>query len=156
MSEIDPATFEVVKNALYCAAEEMKVVLAKTAYSPLLKVAGDYSCGLFDVEGEMVAQGPDLPDHVAAAGGRAPRVHGPHEAAERQLRSDGDQDQRTAPKYWGAGTLPVVPARCGHCVSQRSAYGRTRWPARESSSALAMLSTQMVRLPRYLARRSAK
>ena len=46
---IDPATFEVVKNALYAAAEEMKVVLAKTAYSPLLKVAGDYSCGLFDV-----------------------------------------------------------------------------------------------------------
>ena len=50
MRETDPATFEVVKNALYCAAEEMKVVLAKTAYSPLLKVAGDYSCGLFDVQ----------------------------------------------------------------------------------------------------------
>ena len=37
----DPARFEVVKNALTCAAEEMKIVLAKTAYSPLLKVAGD-------------------------------------------------------------------------------------------------------------------
>jgi N-methylhydantoinase B len=66
MAEIDPATFEVVKNALYCAAEEMKVVLAKTAYSPLLKVAGDYSCGLFDVRGEMVAQGPDLPIHLGS------------------------------------------------------------------------------------------
>ena len=66
MSDIDPATFEVVKNALYAAAEEMKVVLAKTAYSPLLKVAGDYSCGLFDVEGEMVAQGPDLPIHLGS------------------------------------------------------------------------------------------
>ena len=63
---IDPATFEVVKNALYAAAEEMKVVLAKTAYSPLLKVAGDYSCGLFDVEGDMVAQGPDLPIHLGS------------------------------------------------------------------------------------------
>jgi N-methylhydantoinase B len=66
MREVDPATFEVVKNALYCAAEEMKVVLAKTAYSPLLKVAGDYSCGLFDVRGEMVAQGPDLPIHLGS------------------------------------------------------------------------------------------
>jgi N-methylhydantoinase B len=66
MREIDPATFQVVKNALYCAAEEMKVVLAKTAYSPLLKVAGDYSCGLFDVHGEMVAQGPDLPIHLGS------------------------------------------------------------------------------------------
>ena len=66
MASVDPATFEVVKNALSCAAEEMKVVLAKTAYSPLLKVAGDYSCGLFDVQGEMVAQGPDLPIHLGS------------------------------------------------------------------------------------------
>ena len=41
-------------------------MLAKTAYSPLLKVAGDYSCGLFDVRGEMVAQGPDLPIHLGS------------------------------------------------------------------------------------------
>jgi N-methylhydantoinase B len=66
MGDVDPATFEVVKNALYCAAEEMKVVLAKTAYSPLLKLAGDYSCGLFDGRGEMVAQGPDLPIHLGS------------------------------------------------------------------------------------------
>jgi len=38
----------------------MRVVLAKTAYSPLLKSAVDYSCGIFDAGGEMVAQGPDL------------------------------------------------------------------------------------------------
>src|SRR6476646_4750122 len=63
---IDPARFEVVKHALLSAAEEMKIVLAKTAYSPLLKVAGDYSCGLFDARGEMVAQGPDLPIHLGS------------------------------------------------------------------------------------------
>lgn len=62
----DPARFEVVKNALYSAAEEMKIVLAKTAYSPLLKVAGDYSCGIFDRAGDMVAQGPDLPIHLGS------------------------------------------------------------------------------------------
>src|SRR6201993_2795561 len=62
----DPARFEVVKNALYSAAEEMKIVLAKTAYSPLLKVAGDYSCGIFDGAGNMVAQGPDLPIHLGS------------------------------------------------------------------------------------------
>ena len=48
------------------AAEEMKIVLAKTAYSPLLKVAGDYSCGIFDTAGNMVAQGPDLPIHLGS------------------------------------------------------------------------------------------
>jgi N-methylhydantoinase B/oxoprolinase/acetone carboxylase alpha subunit len=62
----DPARFEVVKNALTSAAEEMKIVLAKTAYSPLLKVAGDYSCGIFDADGNMVAQGPDLPIHLGS------------------------------------------------------------------------------------------
>jgi N-methylhydantoinase B len=62
----DPATFEIVKNSLYKIAEEMRVVLAKTAYSPLLKSAGDYSCGLFDARGDMVAQGPDLPIHLGS------------------------------------------------------------------------------------------
>ncbi len=62
----DPARFEVIKNALTSAAEEMKIVLAKTAYSPLLKVAGDYSCGIFDIAGNMVAQGPDLPIHLGS------------------------------------------------------------------------------------------
>ncbi|GIS90002.1 MAG: hypothetical protein CM1200mP20_00430 [Pseudomonadota bacterium] len=62
----DPVTFEVVKNTLYKAAEEMKIVLAKTAYSPILKVAGDYSCGIFDTDGNMVAQGPDLPIHLGS------------------------------------------------------------------------------------------
>src|SRR3546814_6149808 len=62
----DPVTFEVVKHALYAGAEEMKVVLAKTAYSPILKVAGDYSCGVFDARGQMVAQGPDLPIHLGS------------------------------------------------------------------------------------------
>src|SRR5499433_2794405 len=62
----DPATFEIIKNSLYKIAEEMRVVLAKTAYSPLLKSAGDYSCGVFDAAGEMVAQGPDLPIHLGS------------------------------------------------------------------------------------------
>jgi N-methylhydantoinase B len=62
----DPATFEIVKNSFYKIAEEMRVVLAKTAYSPILKSAGDYSCGVFDARGEMVAQGPDLPIHLGS------------------------------------------------------------------------------------------
>lgn len=66
MPSADPATFEIVKNSLYKVAEEMRVVLAKTAYSPILKSAGDYSCGVFDAKGEMVAQGPDLPIHLGS------------------------------------------------------------------------------------------
>ena len=66
VQKTDPATFEIVKNSLYKIAEEMRVVLAKTAYSPILKSAGDFSCGVFDAQGEMVAQGPDLPIHLGS------------------------------------------------------------------------------------------
>jgi N-methylhydantoinase B len=66
VQKADPATFEIVKNSFYKIAEEMRVVLAKTAYSPLLKSAGDYSCGVFDAGGAMVAQGPDLPIHLGS------------------------------------------------------------------------------------------
>ena len=100
---IDPATFEIVKNSLYKIAEEMRVVLAKTAYSPLLKSAGDYSCGVFDAAGEMVAQGPDLPIHLgsmpdavrAVVAAFAPDVH------------DGDVFIHNDP-YFGGSHLPDV------------------------------------------------
>jgi N-methylhydantoinase B len=99
----DPATFEIIKNSLYKIAEEMRVVLAKTAYSPLLKSAGDYSCGVFDARGEMVAQGPDLPIHLgsmpdavrAVVGAFATDVH------------DGDVFIHNDP-YFGGSHLPDV------------------------------------------------
>ena len=62
----DPAAFEIIKNSLFKIAEEMRVVLCKTAYSPILKSAGDFSCGVFDARGDMVAQGPDLPIHLGS------------------------------------------------------------------------------------------
>ena len=43
-------------GTIYSAAEEMKIVLAKTAYSPLLKVAGDYSCGIFEGAGSTMEE----------------------------------------------------------------------------------------------------
>jgi N-methylhydantoinase B len=63
---IDPAAFEIMKNSFFKIAEEMRVVLCKTAYSPILKSAGDFSCGVFDARGDMVAQGPDLPIHLGS------------------------------------------------------------------------------------------
>src|SRR5215510_5316477 len=104
----DPARFEVVKNALYSAAEEMKIVLAKTAYSPLLKVAGDYSCGIFDASGNMVAQGPDLPIHL---GSMPDAVHAVIDAFPRV--EPGDVFIHNDP-YHGGSHLPdvnvVIPA----------------------------------------------
>ena len=65
---------------------------------------------------------------------------------------EGEACSRTAPQNRG----PSGRARWGHWVSQRSAWGPARCPERESSSALAILSTQMVRALRSLPRRMAK
>ena len=101
-TKTDPARFEVVKNALYSAAEEMKIVLAKTAYSPLLKVAGDYSCGIFDGAGDMVAQGPDLLIHLGSMPDAVRAVIATHPEVE-----PGDVFIHNDP-YHGGSHLPDV------------------------------------------------
>lgn len=125
LAGIDPARFEVVKNALLAATEEMKIVLAKTAYSPLLKIAGDYSCGIFDVAGNMVAQGPDLPVHL----GSMPDAVRAVVAAFPDV-ADGDVFIHNDP-YHGGSHLPdvnvIAPAFFG---DRLLGYGCTRahWP----------------------------
>ena len=124
-AKTDPARFEVVKNALYSAAEEMKIVLAKTAYSPLLKVAGDYSCGIFDAAGNMVAQGPDLPIHLGSMPDAVRAVIAEFPAAE-----PGDVFIHNDP-YHGGSHLPdvnvVAPAFLG---DRLLGFGcvRAHWP----------------------------
>jgi N-methylhydantoinase B len=61
---VHPVTLEVVRNALYAIAEEMSVVLMRSARSPLLKEAGDLSSALTDARGRLVAQGRDIPIHM--------------------------------------------------------------------------------------------
>jgi N-methylhydantoinase B len=99
----DPATFEIVKNTFIKIAEEMRVVLAKTAYSPILKSAGDYSCGVFDAAGSMVAQGPDLPIHL----GSMPDAVRAVVAAFGTDVHDGDVFIHNDP-YFGGSHLPDV------------------------------------------------
>src|SRR5256712_13357125 len=61
---VPPVTLGVVRTALYAIAEEMRVVLMRSARSPLLKEAGDLSSALTDAEGRLVAQGRDIPIHM--------------------------------------------------------------------------------------------
>ena len=64
----DPVTLEVVRNALYAIAEEMSVIVMRSARSPLLKEAGDLSSALTDAEGRLIAQGRDIPIHMGVMG----------------------------------------------------------------------------------------
>jgi N-methylhydantoinase B len=65
VTDVDPVTLEVVRNAVYAIAEEMRVVVMRSARSPLLKEAGDLSCVLTDPQGRLIAQGNlDIPIHL--------------------------------------------------------------------------------------------
>ena len=62
----DPITFEVVRGGLYAICEEMKLVVTRAAFSPLLSLSADLSCALVDTNGDTVAQGNDIPVHLGA------------------------------------------------------------------------------------------
>ncbi len=61
---IDPVTLEVIRNALTATAEEMSLVVMRSARSPLLREAGDLSSALTDGDGHLIAQGRDIPMHM--------------------------------------------------------------------------------------------
>ncbi len=64
MTNIDPVTLEVLRNAFSAIAEEMSLVVMRSARSPLLREAGDLSSALTDASGELIAQGRDIPMHM--------------------------------------------------------------------------------------------
>lgn len=63
---IDAISLEVFKNLFISVAEEMGVALQRTSYSPNIKERRDFSCALFDPEGQMVAQAAHQPVHLGA------------------------------------------------------------------------------------------
>lgn len=62
--KIDGITLEVMKNALQSIAEEMGVTLVRTAMSINIKDRRDCSTGLYDSEGELIAQAEHIPLHL--------------------------------------------------------------------------------------------
>ena len=47
---MDPIAFEVIRNALVAATDEMVLALRKSAYSTNIKTRSDFSCAFFDAE----------------------------------------------------------------------------------------------------------
>ena len=56
----DPLTLEVIKNALSSVADEMALMVMRSAYSPVVRDTMDYSTGLCDRHGQVIAQGLTL------------------------------------------------------------------------------------------------
>ena len=54
--KLDPFVVEVIRHGLSAAAEEMSLVMTRSARSPLLREAGDLSSAITDGRGGLVGQ----------------------------------------------------------------------------------------------------
>ncbi|HET9046229.1 MAG TPA: hydantoinase B/oxoprolinase family protein, partial [Casimicrobiaceae bacterium] len=64
----DPVLLEVFNNLFMAIAEQMGVTLANTAYSVNIKERLDFSCAVFDADGNLIANAPHMPVHLGSMG----------------------------------------------------------------------------------------
>jgi len=57
---------EIFNKILSSIAEEMGIVLRRSAFSPNIRERRDFSCAIFDPQGEMIAQASHIPVHLGA------------------------------------------------------------------------------------------
>ena len=63
---MNPIESEIFKNLFVSIAEEMGLALRRTSFSPNIKERLDYSCAIYDSEGNTIAQGDHMPVHLGA------------------------------------------------------------------------------------------
>jgi 5-oxoprolinase (ATP-hydrolysing) len=67
-TNVDPVMLEVFNNLFMSIAEQMGLRLEATAYSVNIKERLDFSCALFDSEGQLIANAPHMPVHLGSMG----------------------------------------------------------------------------------------
>jgi 5-oxoprolinase (ATP-hydrolysing) len=67
-TKVDPVMLEVFNNLFMSIAEQMGVALQNTAYSVNIKERLDFSCALFDRQGNLIANAPHMPVHLGSMG----------------------------------------------------------------------------------------
>lgn len=63
---VDPVLLEIFANRITAIAEQMGVVLQRTALSTNIRERLDFSCAVFDAGGRLVANAPHIPVHLGA------------------------------------------------------------------------------------------
>src|SRR3954449_3551814 len=74
VSAVDPITFEVIRNALVAATDEMVLALKRSAYSTNIKTRSDFSSAFFDADLRAVAQGFTQPVHLGSMVEQVPKA----------------------------------------------------------------------------------
>jgi N-methylhydantoinase B len=71
---MDAIAFEVIRNALVAATDEMVVALRRSAYSTNIKTRSDFSSAFFDAELRTIAQGFAQPVHLGSMVEQVPKA----------------------------------------------------------------------------------
>lgn len=100
--EADPVMLEVFNNLFMSIAEQMGVRLQKTARSTNIKERLDFSCAVFDNEGQLIANAPHTPVHLGSMDRSVESIIRIHPNMER-----GDVYVTNAP-YNGGTHLPDI------------------------------------------------
>ncbi|TCP44288.1 hydantoinase B/oxoprolinase family protein [Rhodovulum marinum] len=65
-TEADPVLLEVMSNLFMSVADQMGATLANTSWSVNIKERLDFSCAIFDANGDLVANAPHVPVHLGS------------------------------------------------------------------------------------------
>jgi 5-oxoprolinase (ATP-hydrolysing) len=102
-TDADPVMLEIFNNLFMSIAEQMGLVLEKTTNSVNIKERLDFSCAVFDQNGELIANAPHMPVHLGSMDESIRAVIREHSGAMRP----GDVFVLNAP-YNGGTHLPDV------------------------------------------------
>jgi 5-oxoprolinase (ATP-hydrolysing) len=105
-TKADPVMLEVFNNLFMAVAEEMGFALQNTAYSVNIKERLDFSCALFDRDGNLIANAPHMPVHLGSMGDSVRAIREAREGDGRGMKP-GDVYMLNAP-YKGGTHLPDV------------------------------------------------
>jgi 5-oxoprolinase (ATP-hydrolysing) len=135
----DPVMLEVFNNLFMNIAEQMGLRLQNTAYSVNIKERLDFSCALFDADGELIANAPHMPVHLGSMSESIRTV-----IARNPVMQPGDVYVLNDP-YHGGTHLPDVTVVTPVYLNQGDARSR---PASTSPAAATMPTSAAARRAR--------
>jgi N-methylhydantoinase B len=66
-SALDPIQLTIINNAFVNICREMGITMTRTAFSPIFNEGLDFSCAMFDRDGNMIGQAEYCPGQLAAS-----------------------------------------------------------------------------------------
>ncbi len=106
---VDPTLLELYNHRFSAIAEQMGVRLQQSARSVNIRERLDFSCALFDGEGQLVANAPHIPVHLGSMGESVRALLAAIDRGERPPLAPGDVVLSNDP-YAGGTHLPDITA----------------------------------------------